>query len=84
MSSHQFNFPVLKQRAVIVQAIRDFFRRSGFWEAETPQLVPLPSMEPYLEVFETQLLDQNRQPTRAFFNFQPGICDEADAGSRIR
>lgn len=71
MSSHQFNFPVLKQRAVIVQAIRDFFRRSGFWETETPQLVPLPSMEPYLEVFETQLLDQNRQPTRAFLISSP-------------
>lgn len=62
---------MLKQRAQVVRAIRDFFWQQGFLEVETPQLVPLPSMEPYLEVFETQLLDVNRQPHRAFLTSSP-------------
>jgi len=62
---------MLHQRALILKAIRDFFWENDFLEVETPQLVPLPSMEPYLEVFETQLLDQNRQPARAFLTSSP-------------
>lgn len=68
---HNVSIPQLRQRAVILKAIRDFFWEKGFLEVETPQLVPLPSLEPYLEVFETQLLDQNRQPSRAFLTSSP-------------
>lgn len=59
------------RRAHITKAIRDFFWEEGFLEVETPQLVPLPSMEPYLEVFETTLLDDQRAPYRGFLTSSP-------------
>lgn len=62
---------MLEQRALVTKAIREFFWEQGFLEVETPQLVKLPSMEPYLEVFETQLLDVNRNPHRAFLTSSP-------------
>lgn len=61
----------LQKRAQVVKAIRDFFWQAGFTEVETPQLVPLPSMEPYLEVFETKLLDDQRQSYQAFLTSSP-------------
>jgi lysyl-tRNA synthetase class 2 len=61
----------LQKRAIIVKAIRDWFWHQNFLELETPQLVRLPSMEPYLEVFETQLLDSNRHARRAFLTSSP-------------
>jgi len=62
---------MLEQRALVVKAIRDFFWQEKFLEVETPQMVKLPSMEPYLEVFETALLDVNRIPHRAFLSSSP-------------
>lgn len=62
---------MLTKRAAVTKAIRDFFWQQGFLEVETPQLVKLPSMEPYLEVFETELLDVNRKPHRAFLTSSP-------------
>lgn len=41
------------ERAKIVKRIRDFFWDKGFTEVETPELVKLPGMEPYLDVFKT-------------------------------
>jgi len=70
-SSNQQLKEMLQQRAMVVKAIRDFFWKENFLEVETPQLVPQPSMEPYLEVFETALLDQQRQPSRAFLTSSP-------------
>lgn len=58
-------------RSQVVKAIRDFLWEEGFLEVETPQLVPLPSMEPNLEVFETTLLDEHRQKYRAFLTSSP-------------
>jgi elongation factor P--(R)-beta-lysine ligase len=43
----------LKQRALIIQAIRRFFVSNGFLEVETPSLVPSPGMEPHLNAFKT-------------------------------
>lgn len=47
----------MKQRARVVGGIREFFGSEGFLEVETPELVRLPGMEPYLDVFETQFVD---------------------------
>ena len=44
----------LLQRAKILQGIRDWFWDKGFLEVETPALVKLPGMEPYLDVFKTE------------------------------
>lgn len=61
----------LAKRSAVVKAIRDFFWQEKFLEVETPQLVNLPSMEPYLEVFETSLLDEQKNSYRAFLTSSP-------------
>ncbi len=43
----------MKERARVVKGIRDFFWDKGFLEVETPSMVRLPGMEPYLDVFTT-------------------------------
>jgi lysyl-tRNA synthetase class 2 len=58
-------------RARVIRAIREFFWARDFAEVETPLLVPLPSMEPYLEVFETELEDAFGGRQRAFLTNSP-------------
>ncbi len=58
-------------RSHVTKAIRDFFWSENFLEVETPQLVNLPSMEPYLEVFETTLLNEEKKEYRAFLTSSP-------------
>ncbi|HUS17618.1 MAG TPA: EF-P lysine aminoacylase GenX, partial [Chloroflexia bacterium] len=53
-------------RGTVIRAIRAFFYAREFEEVETPLLVPLPSMEPYLEVFETEVEDVRGARQRAF------------------
>lgn len=40
-------------RQKLLRGLREFFWDQGFVETETPELVRLPGMEPYLDVFET-------------------------------
>ena len=42
-------------REKVIDTIRSFFKNKGFREVFTPILVPIPSIEPNLEVFETEL-----------------------------
>lgn len=42
-------------REKVVDTIRDFFKKQNFHEVFTPILVPIPSTEPNLEVFQTDL-----------------------------
>ncbi len=42
-------------REKVIDVIRSFFKNKGFREVFTPILVPVPSIEPNLEVFETLL-----------------------------
>lgn len=53
------NNPKLLNRYLIrekaIDIIRSFFKRQGFHEVFTPILVPIPSNEPNLEVFKTEL-----------------------------
>jgi lysyl-tRNA synthetase class 2 len=42
-------------REKVIHTIREFFKDEGFHEVFTPILVPIPSIEPNLEVFETLL-----------------------------
>ncbi len=62
---------ILVQRAEIVQQIRKFFIDNFFLEVTTPQLVPIPSSEPYLEFFETELLLLNGKKQRSFLTSSP-------------
>lgn len=42
-------------REKVIDTIRSFFKRQNFHEVFTPTLVPIPSIEPNLEVFKTEL-----------------------------
>lgn len=42
-------------REKAIDTIRSFFKKQGFHEVFTPILVPVPSIEPNLEVFKTEL-----------------------------
>jgi elongation factor P--(R)-beta-lysine ligase len=42
-------------REKVIDVIRSFFKNQGFREVFTPVLVPVPSIEPNLEVFKTEL-----------------------------
>lgn len=44
-------------REKLIDAIRAYFKGRNFHEVETPLLVNTPSTEPFLEVFETELVD---------------------------
>lgn len=42
-------------REQVIDTIRSFFKDQGFHEVSTPTLVPIPSIEPNLEVFQAKL-----------------------------
>lgn len=58
-------------RETVIDAIRAFFKGQGFNEVETPLMVRAPGMEPYLEVFETELMDHDGAKHRAFLTTSP-------------
>jgi lysyl-tRNA synthetase class 2 len=58
-------------REKVIQTIREFFKNEGFHEVFTPILVPVPSIEPNLEVFETQLRTSIGKKKRAFLISSP-------------
>jgi lysyl-tRNA synthetase class 2 len=47
----------MRMRAKILDGIRTFFKEHDFLEVETPSMVKLPGMEPYLDVFKTEFVD---------------------------
>ncbi len=51
----------MEKRAVIVTAVRGFFRSEGFLECETPTVVAVPGMEPYLDPFQTSVTRVDRK-----------------------
>jgi lysyl-tRNA synthetase class 2 len=58
-------------REKVIDTIRSFFKAEGFHEVQTPILVPVPSAEPNLEVFETLLKTASGKTRRAFFILSP-------------
>ncbi|MBF8280397.1 MAG: EF-P lysine aminoacylase GenX [Candidatus Magasanikbacteria bacterium] len=62
---------ILKKRAKIISAIRDFFNIRDFLEVETPTLVKCPGMEPYLNPFETVLWDEQGHEFPAYLTTSP-------------
>ncbi|MBU0668162.1 EF-P lysine aminoacylase GenX [Patescibacteria group bacterium] len=47
----------MKKRARVIDGIREFFKGQDFLEASTPEIVRLPGMEPYLDIFKTRFTD---------------------------
>lgn len=58
-------------REQVIQGIREFFLQNNFHEVETPLLVEHPGTEPFLEVFETQLLKADGRKVPAFMLTSP-------------
>ena len=58
-------------RERVIDTIRSFFKKQGFHEVFTPILVPVPSIEPNLEVFETQLRTSTGKKRRGFLILSP-------------
>ena len=58
-------------RSKILDLIRTWFKSQEFLEVETPLLAPQAGMEPYLEVFETKLIDDQNHKQRAFLLTSP-------------
>jgi lysyl-tRNA synthetase class 2 len=58
-------------REKIIQNIREFFKDKNFHEVFTPIMVPVPSIEPNLEVFETELRTSKGLKKRAFLISSP-------------
>lgn len=70
----QVNPDLIKQyliREKVVDVIRAFFKTGGFHEVSTPILLPTPSCEPNLEVFETQLRTASGKKRRCFLIMSP-------------
>lgn len=45
---------ILKKRAQIIQAIRNFFTKKGFLEVETPLRIPAPIPEAHIDLFKSE------------------------------
>ena len=58
-------------REKVIDTIRDFFKCRGFHEVSTPVLVPVPSMEPNLEVFQTELKTSKGLKRKGFLIMSP-------------
>lgn len=58
-------------REKVIQTIRKYFADLDFHEVFTPIMVPVPSIEPNLEVFETQLRTSTGKQKRAFLISSP-------------
>ncbi len=67
----QLKFETFLMREKVIDAIRSFFKSQEFHEVETPLMVHAPGMEPYLEVFETELLDAPGKKYRTFLTTSP-------------
>lgn len=58
-------------REKVIDAIRRYFKNQGFHEVEVPLLLPTPSTEPNLEVFKTELSDDQGNRSEAFLPSSP-------------
>lgn len=63
----------LLTRELVIDAIREFFKQKKFHEVETPLLVQSPGTEPYLEVFETNLVTQNLDDRKGYLLTSPEL-----------
>lgn len=63
---------VLEGRSRLVRAIREFFWQDDFIEVETPMLVRLPGMEPYLDVFQTRFVPEHAAERGAEYEAERG------------
>lgn len=73
LRTHPDLWPRYLLRSKIYTIIRHFFDNEGFQEIDTPLLIANPPAESYLEIFQTTLLDRNRQGTLAYLSTSPEV-----------
>lgn len=66
---HNFNKrkPHLLARIRIIQSIRQFFERGGYWEVETPALQVMPCADMHIHGFRTEYLGPDLLKRRDFY-----------------
>ncbi|MCA9374282.1 EF-P lysine aminoacylase GenX [Candidatus Peregrinibacteria bacterium] len=62
---------VMEQRVEVLDGIREYFKKEEFLEVETPEVVRLPGMEPYLDVFGTEFVDMKGESEEMFLITSP-------------
>lgn len=58
-------------REKVIDTIRSFFKKQKFHEVQTPILLPIPSCEPNLEVFQTELKTSRSVKRKGFLIMSP-------------
>jgi len=71
LKSNSEYWGVFREREKAIDRIRQFFKKEGFLEVQTPLLVPSLIPESYLEVFETELRDKLGKKSKAFLTTSP-------------
>jgi len=59
------------KRSLIIDVIRNFFKKRGFLEMHTPILVKHPGMEPYLTPFKVDLSNENNKRFKGYLITSP-------------
>lgn len=62
------------KRGLVIKYIREYFDNLDFVEVQTPKLVKLPGMEPYLNPFKTQVVDCDGNKEDAYLITSPEYC----------
>jgi lysyl-tRNA synthetase class 2 len=65
---------IVRRRALYLAAIRTFFLKRGFLEADTPSLVAVPGAEPYLSPLETMVTTADGERTPGYLVTSPEYC----------
>lgn len=63
--------PLLRRRALLLQAVRSFFDARGYLEVETPYAVPSPGEEVHLDVFRTERVSPTGEREPLFLHTSP-------------
>ena len=64
---------ILRRRAELTRRVREFFGRNSYLEVDTPLLSPYLIPEPSLEVFRTEIVDPDGNPTEAYLIPSPEL-----------
>jgi len=62
-----------KKRNLLTKKLRNFFDKENFTEVETPIMTPIPGMEPHLNPFETNFIDQHKKTQKVYLNTSPEL-----------
>lgn len=74
LHAHKELFERYLVRERVIKSVRSFFDTRQFHEIETPILIAHPAAESYLDVFETFLLDRDRNKTPVYLSTSPELA----------